>query len=272
MMLWQVARDLTRRLPEWDTPAKVSLAIALPLLILLLGIGFFGPESVQLPARLGAFGLLITFQLLFLWANRRDASPYHQAQQHFIAGDYQAARDLLETMPERGRASVDALVLLGNTYRNLGNFSLAQAALDHALELNSRHHLALFSAGKLHLVQGNYHATCEFVERAIQAGAPELVRFELGQAKFLLGNHDEALRHLSAARHALADDPFQSILINVYLRELSGGDLPPGELIQGYVQFWRGEALKYSETPYGKHLAETISELAIGIDDERDLN
>ncbi len=272
MMLWQAARDLTRRLPEWDTPAKVSLAIALPLLILLLGIGFFGPESVQLPARLGAFGLLITVQLLFLWANRRDASPYHQAQQHYVAGDYQAARDLLETMPERGRASVDALVLLGNTYRNLGNFNSAQAALDHALELNSRHHLALFSAGKLHLVQGNYHATCEFVERAIQTGAPELVRFELGQAQFLLGNHDEALRHLSAARHALADDPFQSILINVYLRELSAGDLPPGEFIQEYVQFWRGEALKYSETPYGKHLAETISELAIGIDDERDLN
>ena len=105
MMLWQVARDLTRRLPEWETPAKISLAIALPLLIILLGIGFFGPESLQLPARLGAFGLLITIQLLFLWSNRRDASPYHQAQQHFIAGEYQAARELLEAIPERGRAS-----------------------------------------------------------------------------------------------------------------------------------------------------------------------
>lgn len=272
MMLWQVARDLTRRLPEWDTPAKASLAIALPLLILLLGIGFFGPESIQLPARLGAFGLLITIQLLFLWANRRDASPYHQAQQHYVAGDYQAARDLLETMPERGRASVDALVLLGNTYRNLGNFSLAQAALDHALELNSQHHLALFSAGKLHLVQGKYHATCEYVERAIQAGAPELVRFELGQAQFLLGNHDEALRHLDAARLALADDPVQSILINVYLRVLSAGDMPSCEFIQEYVQFWRAEALKYAETPYGKHLAEIISELATDIDDDRELN
>ena len=58
MMLWQVARDLTRRLPESETPAKVSLAIALPLLIMLLGMGFFGPESLQLPARIGAFGLL----------------------------------------------------------------------------------------------------------------------------------------------------------------------------------------------------------------------
>ncbi|MCY3797500.1 MAG: tetratricopeptide repeat protein [Chloroflexi bacterium] len=267
MMLWHAARDLTRRLPKWERPAKASLAIALPLLILLLGIGFFGPESVQLPARLGAFGLLITIQLLFLWANRRDASPYHQAQQHFIAGEYQAASDLLETMPERERASVDALVLLGNTYRNLGNFGLAQAALNHALELNSRHHLALFSAGKLQLVQGNYLEASEYFKRAIQAGAPALVRFELGQAHFLLGDHDEALRHLKAARPALADDPAQSLLLQYHLHTMHGSDMPASEFIQENIQFWRAEALKYSETPYGARLAEAIAVLGAEIEE-----
>lgn len=272
IMLWQAARDLTRRLPEWETPAKVSLAIALPLLIMLLGLGFFGPEPVQLPARLGAFGLLVTIQLLFLWSNRRDASPYHQAQQHFIAGEYQAARDLLEAIPERGRASVDALVLLGNTYRNLGNFSLAQAALDHAIKLNSQHHLALFSVGKLHLVQGDYLEACANFERAIQAGAPELVRFELGQAQFLLGHHDEALRNLTAARLALADDQAQLLLLQFYMQVMSAGDAPSGELIQENLQFWRGEAMKYSATSYGAHLAEIVGALANKIDDDRDLN
>lgn len=261
MMLWQLARDLTRRLPKWDASAKVSLALALPLLLLLLGIGFFGPESVQLLARIGAFGLLITIQLLFLWANRRDASPYHQAQQHFIAGDYQAARDLLETMPERGRASVDALALLGNTYRNLGNFSLARTALDQALELNPRHHLALFSIGKLHLVQGDCLEACENFERAIQAGAPALVRFELGQAHFLLGDRHEAGRQLIEARPALADDQAQLLLLQYYMHAMRAGDLPSSESIQEHIQFWRGEALKYAETPYGAHLAEMIGDL-----------
>lgn len=265
MMLWQVTRDLTRRLPEWETSAKVSLAIALPLLLLLLGIGFFGPGSVQLPARLGAFCLLITIQLLFLWSNRRDASPYHQAQQHFVAGEYQAARELLEAIPERGRASVDALVLLGNTYRNLGNFSLAQAALDQALVLNPGHHLALFSIGKLNLVQGHYLGSSEYFERAIEAGAPALVRFELGQAQLLRGNHDEALRQLNAARLALADDLAQSLLLQYYLHSLNASDMPSSEFIRENVGFWRGEALKYSETPYGLHLAEIIADLGAEI-------
>lgn len=267
MMLWHVARDLTRRLPEWETPAKVSLAIALPLLIMLLGMGFFGPGSVQLPARLGAFGLLITIQLLFLWSNRRDASPYHQAQQHFIAGEYQAARDLLEAIPERGRASADALVLLGNTYRNLSNFGLAQAALDQALKLNPRHHLALFSIGKLNLVQGCYLEASKCFERAIQAGAPPLVRFELGQAQLLLGNHVEALRQLKAARVALADDLAQSLLLQYYLHNLNASDMPSSEFIRENVQYWRGEALKYSETPYGVHLAEIMADLGAKIEE-----
>ena len=261
MMLWQLARDLTRRLPEWDAPAKLSLAIALALLILLLGIGFFGPEAVQLPARFGAFGLLITIQLLFLWANRRDASPYHLAQQHFINGEYQAARDLLESMPERGRASADALVLLGNTYRNLGNFSSARSAFKRALSLKPRHALGLFSAGKLHLVQGEYRGAREYITRAIHAGAPELVRFELGQAHFLLADHDEALRQFVDARSAVADDPVKCLMLNVYLHTLNARGLPACAVVQESIQFWRDEARRYSDSPYGAHLAEMIGDL-----------
>jgi len=36
MMFWQLARHLTRRLPEWDASAKLSLDIAIGLLLLLL--------------------------------------------------------------------------------------------------------------------------------------------------------------------------------------------------------------------------------------------
>lgn len=267
MMLWQVGRDLTRRLPEWEAPAKLSLAIAVPLLILLLGLGFLGPETIQGPARIGAFGLLITIQLLFLWANRRDASPYHQAQRHYVAGDYQAARDLLETMPAGGRASADALVLLSNTYRNLGNFNLAQSALNRALELKPQHDLAQFSVGKLHLVQGDYRAACAYFKGAIGAGAPVLVRFELGQAHFLLADHDEALRQFLHARSALSDDPLQSLMLNCYLHKLNAGDMPSSACIRDHIQFWRCEALKYSDTPYGTHLAEIISELSAELED-----
>ncbi len=269
MMFWQVARDLTRRLPEWDASAKLSLAIAFLLLLFLLGIGFFGADAIQFPARVGAFGLLVTIQLVFLWGNRRDASPYHQAQQHFIAHDYQAARDLLETLPDAGRASVDALVLLGNSYRHLGQFDLARSALARAIEIKPQHDLALFSAGKLNLVQGEYAAACEYIERAIKAGAPNIVRFELGQARYLLSQRAEATRQLTAARSALADDPAQLLLLQYYLWALGAGEMPTGESIGENIQHWRREARKYSNSPYGAHLSEVECELRQAFEDSR---
>ena len=261
MMVWQVARDLTRRLPEWDAPAKLSLAIAILLLILLLAVGFLGPDALQLPARIGAFGLLVTIQLLYLWGNRRDASPYHQAQQHFIAGDYYAARALLEKLPGSGRASADALVLLGNTYRHLGQFDMSLSALNRALEIKPRHDLALFSMGKLYLVQGESAAACGYFERAINAGAPDIVRFELGQSHFLLGNNNAAARHLLDARSALADDPAPLLLLQYYLQELKADGVPDSGLIRKNLPYWRGEAAKYSASPYGLHLSEIVSKL-----------
>lgn len=261
MMLWQVARDMTRRLPQWDASAKLSLALAVPLLLLMLGLGFFGPDALQFPARIGAFGLLVTLQLLFLWGNRREASPYHQAQRHFIAGDYQGARALLEALPDRGRESADALVLLGNAYRNLGMFEPAQAALAKALATKPRHELALFSVGKLRLARGEYAAACEYLEGAMAAGAPDIVNFELGQAHYLLGNRDRASQHFEAARSALADDPASTLLLNYYIKVLNTGEWPADEYRRDGIQFWRGEAAKYADTPFGAHLAEAVANL-----------
>ena len=116
-------------------------------------------------------------------------------------------------------------------------------------------------------MQGDYLATCEYIERAILAGAPELVRFELGQAHFLLDDHDEARRHLIEARPALADDKAQLLLFQYYMQALRAGDLPASEFIQENIQFWRGEALKYSETAYGVHLAEIVADLGAEIEE-----
>ena len=110
-------RDLARRAPEWDASVKASLALALLLFLLLMSLGLAGPPAFRLPARIGAFGVLVTGQLLFLWGNRREISPYHQAQQRFVAGEYESARSILESLPSSTRPSVDALVLLGNCYQ-----------------------------------------------------------------------------------------------------------------------------------------------------------
>ena len=151
-------RELARRRTAWDAPLKWSLGLAGLLLVALLVLGFAGPEEIRQPARIGAFGSLVTLQLLFLWGNRRDLSPYHQAQAHFIAGDYQAAREILEAIPESGRASVDALTLLGNSYRHLGQFETSGRALERALALKPESSFGAFQHGEIAPGQGRLRA------------------------------------------------------------------------------------------------------------------
>ena len=155
MMFWQVARDLTRRLPEWDASAKLSLAIAFLLLLAAAWRRLPGSGGDSISGKNWRFraarhdsALIPLGQSARCFALSSSAAAFHCRQ------DYQAARALLEVLPDRGRASVDALVLLGNTYRHLSQFDRAQAALARALELKPTHDLALFSAGKLNLVQG----------------------------------------------------------------------------------------------------------------------
>lgn len=256
MMLRYFWRDLSRRAPKWDGPTRLAVVMALMLLAILLAAGLAGPPPLQLPARIGAFGLLVTLQLLFLWGNRRDVSPYHQAQQHFIAGDYAAARSLLEALPERGRESVDALVLLGNCYRNLGQFAQAQRALQRALDIKPRRHLALFSMGKLLMMQGQYPAAREFIESALAAGSPDIVRLELGQCHFLAGDEQTAQQQFIAVRPHLLDSPEQAALLESYLHQL--GVVKAPEINSETIRYWRCEAQKAADTAYGEHLRQLV--------------
>ncbi len=255
-MLHFFARGRQSRSTKWDAPTRLAVGMALALLALLLAVGLAGPPPVQLPARIGAFGLLVTLQMLFLWGKRRDISPYHQAQQHFIAGDYAAARSLLEALPERGRESVDALVLLGNCYRNLGQFAQAQSALQRALQSKPRHHLALFSLGKLLMMQGQYAAAREKIETALAAGSPDIVRLELGQCHYLAGDAHSAQEQFLALRPQLQDSPEHAALLESYLHQLGLAQAPRIE--QATIQYWHREAQKATDTAYGEHLCQFV--------------
>ena len=254
-------RDLAQRAPEWDASVKASLILALVLFCLLMALGIGGPPAVQLPARIGAFGVLVSGQLLFLWGNRREISPYHQAQQHFIAGRFQSAISILEANQGSLRESVDALVLLGNCYRHLAQYDASRAVLERALALDSRHHLAHFSLGKLRLVSGDYAAARESIARALELGAPGIVYFELGQARYLLGETETARRHFVDAQAALRDEPAQLLLLSYYLHRSGAAERPQAGLIRAGLDSCRADAAKYSGTDYGAHLSRVAEQL-----------
>lgn len=258
-------RDLLHRLPTWDPASKASLGIAVVLLLLLIWLGFVGPQEIQVPARFGAFGLLLTMQLLFFWGNRRSISPYHRAQQHFLDGEFVIARKILEQLPESGRASVDALVLLGNTYRHLGEFDLGERALQRALQHKPDYHYALYAAGKLLLVTGRFEQASEQLERALETGAPGLVHFDAGLARFMQDDTTSAMQHF--ARFLAGDiDESEKAMLATFCQSLIGnGEPPPASEIRQKTSFWKEEATKHAQSPYGSKLLELVEIMRLHI-------
>lgn len=254
-------RDFARRVPAWDASVKASLALALLLFVLLMALGLGGPPALRLPARIGAFGVLVTGQLVFLWGNRREISPYHQAQQRFIAGDFRDAKAILEARPATSRESADALVLLGNSYRHLAQFDQSRSVLERALALNPRHHLAHFSMGKLCLILGHYAAARESIALALELGAPAIVRFELGQACFLAGDEDAAQRIFSDLPAEYSDEQEQSLLLTYYLHRLGAAERPQAGMISAGLENIRMDAAKYADTAYSDHLGKVSQQL-----------
>ncbi|MCY4539909.1 MAG: tetratricopeptide repeat protein [Chloroflexi bacterium] len=260
MIFGHFLRDLYKRLPEWDRSSRLSLYVAVILLALLLLAGFVGPDAIKLPARLGAFGLLLTLQLVVLWGNRRAISPYHEAQQHYIRGEYESARDLLEPVPEDQRESVDALALLGNCYRQLGQFDLAGLAIDRALQIKPDYHYALYAAGKLSQVSGDYHDARAYFEGALAVGTPDLVHFDLGQVCYYLGSAD-AEAHLRKFQAASLDEPAKAVMATYYLMAISKTGTWAPLLTQEVTTYWLDEAKRYQQTEYGKRLLVDIERL-----------
>lgn len=261
MIFAHFLRDLYKRLPEWDRSSRLSLYLAVILLAVLLLVGFAGPDEIKLPSRLGAFGLLLTLQMLIFWGNRRAISPYHEAQQCYIRGEYESARDLLEPIPETHRGSVDALVLLGNCYRQLGQFERARLAIERALQIKPDYHYALYAAGKLHLVSGDYAQACDFIERAYSLGAPDVVHFDLGQACYYLGDHAKAATYLGKFCELSVEEPAKTMLAMHYIKNWTGRQTASAESIRESITYWEAEAARYRRTGYGTAILNEVKQL-----------
>ncbi len=254
--------SLLRQIPTWDTSSKVAIFLAFVLLPLLLALATWGPEQLQNPAKIGAVGLLITSQLIFLWGNRGMATPYTQAQREFIKGDFESARKILEAYLDEGKNDSDAYTLLANTYRHLGRLKESEATARHALMLRPDSHFAYYGLGGVLLAKGEYQDAVDAIQQALDLGASPVVEFDLGHAYYRLGEFEQAIGHLKAVKSTISEDEMYRKLMVVYiLYQLEQQNPPTIELIEQGLPFWEASAMRFHDTSYGQALQDDVRHL-----------
>ncbi|MBL8162756.1 MAG: hypothetical protein JNJ61_12280, partial [Anaerolineae bacterium] len=171
----------------WERPAQIAFIIAVVLLLVALVVLRAGPPELRQPALIGFFGLFFGAQIIFMWANRTMVTPYTQAQRRYLAEDFDSARAILEKLHQSGKADVSSLTLLANTYRQLGMLDQSEEVVKRALEIRSFDHFPLYGFGRTLLVKGEYAEASARFQEALEAGAPPIVEFDLGEALFRQG-------------------------------------------------------------------------------------
>jgi tetratricopeptide (TPR) repeat protein len=256
----RLAHFFWQRIRHWERPAQYGFLLAVGFMVVLLVALAFGPDSWRQPALIGLFGLVITAQLIFMWANRTMVTPFTQAQRLYLAEDFEGACSILEDLRASGRATVQALTLLGNTYRQRNMLAESAAALREALALAPNHQFPLYGFGRTLLIQGQYSEAAEAIEQALAAGAPPLVHFDAGEAYFRGGRYDRATVCLQTAVNHSLETP-RALLAAYMLYQMNAGAVPAADLIEAGLIYWQAQADRYHNTPYGQSLAQDVAAL-----------
>lgn len=247
--------NLLREIPKWDRASQIAVMIAFVLLIIDIVILATVPD-LQNPALIGFVGLALAIQGIFMWGNRNMVTPYTQAQRLFVAGEFEEVVTVLKQYIEDDpNALIDAFVLLGNTYRNLGQLHESEAILRVALARRKDYHFALYGVAKIRLVKGDYDEAIKHLETALANGAPDIIRFDLAHAMLRSGQETEAIEIFRDL--ATAEDAHRA-LFSQYVLYVDGGEKPKETLIEAGLPFWQAEVRRFGDTPYAEALAHDV--------------
>lgn len=262
----QLLFSLGRQIPLWDRSSRIAFMLALVLLAAVTFLALAGPEALRTASWIGVFGLTTTLQVIVMWGNRHMVTPHTLAQRAFLAGDFAAACEHLESWvrlhEEKGRSvPVDTLVLLGNTYRSMGLLDDSLATLSEAHRRSPDYHFALYGLGRTCLARADYLPASEHIAKALVQGAPEIVRVDLALALYSAGLEDRALAELQSVKlseDALAAEAPRRLMRDYLLFKLKVASKPNSSIILLGLQFWESESDRFAHTLYGQSLTEHI--------------
>ncbi len=248
----------------WDRSVKIGVVMGLVLLIILLTLILIAPREARPLLLVGVIGVVIVMQVLILWGNRHLVTPYTRAQQQFLAGDYEAARDTLrvsvaESEQNGKRPSVDTLTLLGNTYRNLGLLRESLDILTTALQRQPQNPFPLYGFGRTLLAAGRFADAEASLQRSLEAGGPSGIMFDVALAQVLQDRPDAASESLRAIVQDTAQDTDRRWMAQQLLPvEQRGSHSLSGEERQAGAMFWQKETARFASTPYGQRLNDLL--------------
>jgi tetratricopeptide (TPR) repeat protein len=258
-MIWLTHR-LVQDFNTWERWTRIAFGIALTLLIVGLIAVLASPQEIRGRLVIGFGALILVTQLIVLWGNRGMVSSYTQAQQHYLAGDLEAARHILERARTTGKANMRALTLLGNTYRQLGMLAESEAVLYEALDKVPDHYFPLYNFGRTLLSGGRFAEASDAIQRALDLGAPRVTQFDLAEALYLNGMQEQATQLLIEVMPIL-NEPYRALMTAWWLHELGVGEPPNRELIAQGLPYWEAAAQRFNDTIYGQRIAQTVRAL-----------
>ena len=243
---------------SWERSTQLAFIIAFVLLLISLIVILVSSDNLRQSALIGFVGLIFALQIIFMWGNRTMVTSYTQAQRRYLAEDFIGARDILEAFHSSDKPDVNSLTLLANTYRQLGDVDKGEEIVKKALALRPFDHFPLYSFGRTLLIRGLYTQAIDAFKQALQAGAPSIVEFDLGEALYRNAEFDASAEILERIRES-QEEPFRLLMTDYLLYRMERGDSPNTVEVAAGIAYWRELAIRFQTTPYGQLLADEVA-------------
>ena len=125
--------------------------------------------------------------------NEKKISDYDKGRLSYYMGDYENARNYLESTRENKNA--EAVLLLGQTYEKMGDYNYAASVYSNYLTSNPNHVILLNRLGMCKLQAGDAKSALEYFEQALSledTSMTQVLKYNQIVAYEYLGEFDQA--------------------------------------------------------------------------------
>ena len=276
----RLLRAILQQVKYWDVPTRLAFYTALGLMVPVALAASYGPESARTPAIVGFIGLVFAVQSIVLWGNRHMVTAYTRAQRAYRDGRMEETIDILEAWWREaddgsGRfgtlRDVDALVLLGNTCRNLALLDRSREVLAEAIRHQPEYYFSLYGFARTLLVSGNFEQSVPYFRRAIEKRNSPPIALDLATASYFTGQPADAVKLLKTGYEW--QNAYQTLWAGWLLKQcgdetdtLSDGrestvqtQASVDAVRQDGIAFWQAEVGRFGDTNYGRLVASELS-------------